>query len=240
MIILVTRPEQDQQQTRDGLRAIEAQALACPLMDRVRLPVGIPDRNWQGLIVTSRNGLRILSDEELERLRPLPLFCVGGRTRALAEMLGFGHIVAVAPTVSALATMMEAQIAPDAGPLLYLSAKHRSGDLAAQLEKYGLEVCLVALYDMVARERLSEEVVAAVQEHRLDGVLLYSKRSAQILLALLAQHDLEEAMQRVVIYCLSSQVAEAVSGHGYQICVSEAPDEATLLACVKKHHSSLI
>ena len=115
MKILVTRPEIDQQQTIKALETLGLEGIASPVMEIVPLPFSLPDDIWQALVVTSRNGLRMVAGDQLERLKGLPLYCVGNRTADLAHALGFAKIVVVAPNVCCVEKAADSRDEPAKG-----------------------------------------------------------------------------------------------------------------------------
>jgi uroporphyrinogen-III synthase len=224
--ILVTRPEIDQQQT---IRALEQRgfvAIGSAVMDIVPLPFKLPIEPWQGLVITSRNALRMLAPADLSTL-----------VDALARELGFAHIALVAANVAELENRLPSVLAPADGPLLYLAGRIRTGALDRTLLQQGFAVCLREVYDMVARDVLSDAALAVIEAEALDGILLYSERSCQILLSLIEQAGLSDKIKNVIFYCLSPRVALPLQGLSYPLVVADAPNERSLLACLENGHN---
>ena len=239
MRILVTRPAEDQAQTLQELQKIGAEGISAPVVQIVSMHFDIADLPWQAVIFTSRNGLRALSDIQRTRLFHVPVFCVGGKTACLAREMGFGEIAASAPRVSDLASLVCDNLQAEAGPILYISARCRSGGLEEELKMRGYLVTLIEAYESQPVLTLSADVVEAIRHDKIDGLLLYSARSARFLLELLQSHGLEMALEKTTLYCLSQVVADIFDGRGYSLVVASAPDERSLLACVEKNHNYL-
>nr|WP_319391383.1 uroporphyrinogen-III synthase [uncultured Cohaesibacter sp.] len=237
MKILVTRPEIDQQQTIGALEQRGFVAIGSAVMDIVPLPFELPNEPWQGLVITSRNALRMLALADLSTLKGYRLFCVGERTAALARELGFAKVALVAANVAELENRLPSALVPADGPLLYLAGKIRTGALDQTLLQHGFAVCLREVYDMVARDALSDAALAAIEAEALDGIFLYSERSCQILLSLIEQADLSDKMKNVIFYCLSPRVALPLQGLSYPLVVADAPNERSLLACLENGHN---
>lgn len=235
--ILVTRPAFDQQQTCEALKEMGCVPVNAPVMALKVLDFALPDTQPSGVIVTSRNGLRALDGSQVEALRFLPFHCVGARTAELARTLGFEQIVHVAETLDALTAVLRSDPPGRPARLLYLAGRKRSGDLADRLKGVGIDIELIEVYDMVASEALSDEALQAIRDGALKGVLLYSRRSADLFQALIERHGVEEAMQGVVHYCLSASVAEPLRAKHRSVLIANAPNEQVLLACVKKDHT---
>ncbi|SNY90568.1 uroporphyrinogen-III synthase [Cohaesibacter sp. ES.047] len=235
--ILVTRPEADQAQTVSALGTIGLEAVSAPVMDIESLPFVLPDEPWQAVIVTSRNALRMLSAEEINEIKACRLCCVGAKTADLARSLGFLRIDQPAPHVADLGERLKSSLEVGGGPVLYPAGHYRSGSLAEDLEELDLRVCLIEIYRMVARSGLPDKAIAAIKAGDLAGILVYSTRSAEILARLLEADGLRDKLGRVPFFCLSESVAARLQGSGFVTHVSEMPNEAALLACVKKHHN---
>ena len=238
--LLVTRPLEDQEQTLTALAELGLVGLSSPVMEARRLAFSLPKEDWQAVVVTSRNGLRMLDDEQLQQVRHHPLFCVGGKTSALANELGFDDIRFVSSDVKELAQVCERALVPDAGPLLYLTARHRTGRLGDALDNIGVCYSLLELYEMVAIERLDDAALAAIKDGSLGGVLLFSRRTAELFVALIDRYHLHSHAQKLTFFCLSSAVASPILQRGYPLVVASAPNEHSLLACAKKGDNYLI
>lgn len=235
--ILITRPETDQGQTGKALISLGFEPLYSPVMDIVRCPVQLTDEEWQGVIVTSRNALRALDAVQLEALRHHDLYCVGAQTAALAKALGFASIAQVARDAAELIASLRVMLKSGCGPVLYLAGRHRSGSILQDLEAQKIDVHLLEMYEMVPREHLVEDALIAIKDQRLDGVLLYSKRTSRLFLSLLEKYDLLPSIRFLTFYCLSDAVASPLEAADCRIVVSEEPNETALLACVKKDHT---
>ena len=72
--------------------------------------------------------------------------------------------------------------------------------------------------------------VAALREKALDGVLLYSKRSAEIFYRLAATANVDASHTKA--FCLSAGVGDIARAAGAQTHVAEFPDDAHLYACI--------
>jgi uroporphyrinogen-III synthase len=241
MRLLVTRPIEDQDQTLEALKARGLEGVCAPVMvvDRIKGALPLPADAWQGLIITSRNSLRMLSEEELAPLKGLALFCVGRKTAELACNLGFRNLVHVQGRLEGLAEVIVQRCNPAGGAFLYLSAVHRTGHLEKELMEQGFSCHLHRLYETCAVAHFSEVIRHAIQDGFIDGVLLYSARTAQIFMDLVERDNLTQFAQDLRYYCLSKAVAAPVEARGYPLVVAETPNETSLLVCVQNDHNYL-
>ncbi|WP_157967552.1 uroporphyrinogen-III synthase [Cohaesibacter intestini] len=240
MRILVTRPALDQDQTCKALRALGIEPVSAPVMEAQGLQFCLSEQAWQAVVVTSRNGLRMLEPAQIAQLRLRPLYCVGAKTESLAHDLGFETIEMCAPDLAVLTPALVSRLNPAGGPVLYLTGRHRTGSLKAALETAGLRVEQVESYDMVASPTLPEDALTAIRKGGIDGVLLYSQRSSQLFLSIASEQGLEAQLGGLTFYCLSPAIATLIKEAGYPLVVADAPNEKSLLASLEKGRNYLI
>ncbi len=240
MRILVTRPALDQDQTCNALQALGIESLSAPVMVAEALDFSLPEQSWQAVIVTSRNGLRMLDPAQVDQLGQRPLYCVGAKTESLARALGFQTIEMCAPDLADLTPALVSRLEPEGGPILYLTGRHRTGSLKNTLEAAGLSVTQVETYAMVASKALPDEACDAIEQGVIDGVLLYSQRSSQLFLSIARKQGLEAKLGGLTFYCLSPAIATLIEDAGYPLVVADAPNEKSLLASLKKGRNYLI
>src|SRR5262249_12364082 len=136
---------------------------------------------WAAVLITSANAVRAVADHprKVECLL-VPTFCVGRRSAEAAHAAGFAHVVAADGDADDLARLVAARapaLAPNR-PVLWLAGEDRAGDLAGALAARGVTVHTVVLYRAVAETTLPDEVREALAGGTIDGVLHYSRRSA--------------------------------------------------------------
>lgn len=115
--------------------------------------------------------------------------------------------------------------------LLYIAGAARSGDLAGALRQRDLAVHTAVVYRVALASTLPPQAVEALAAG-IDGVLHYSRRSAEAYVSAVRQADLVEAgLSDPVHFCLSAQIAAPLVAAGAgNIRIAQTPDEAALLA----------
>src|SRR4051794_17823939 len=208
--------------------------LMAPLLHIEAVAVDLGAAAWGAVAITSANAVRALERHpRLPELAALPLFVVGGRTAQVARATGFGNVMSADGNESDLARLIAAHVAPDDAPLLYLAGEDRAGDLAADLAAQGLRVQVAAVYRAAKAERFSLAAEAALAAGRLDGVLHYSKRSAQAYIDCAQAAGMLDRALRLRHCCLSAQVAKPLLAAGAaDIRVAAWPDEAALVELI--------
>src|SRR3954468_18960604 len=216
------------------LRARGHDVLMASLLHIEALAVDLGAAAWGALAITSANAVRALERHpRLPELAGLPLFVVGRRTAEVARTAGFGNVMSADGNESDLARLIAARVAPDDAPLLYLAGEDRAGDLAVDLAAHGLRVQVAVVYRAAKAERFSLAAEAALAAGRLDGVLHYSKRSAQAYIGCAQVTDMLEQALRPRHYCLSAQVAKPLLAAGAaDIRVAARPDEFALVELI--------
>ena len=232
MRLLVTRPEPDGARTGSALRARGHAVLLAPLLRLEAVDADIADAPYGGVVMTSANAARaIASHSRHAALAALPVFAVGRRSAEAARAAGFCDVRSADGDKADLVALLREEYQAQRGPLLYLAGEDRAGefDLAAS----GAEVVTAVVYRAVAAEKFPDAVAAALAAGALDGVLHFSRRSAETYIACARRASLLAPALAPVKYCLSAVVAEPLAAAGAAaVRIAPRPDEAALLELV--------
>lgn len=228
MRILVTRAAEDAGRTAQRLEAMGHDAVIAPVT-RIA-PTGDPRPSgiWDALIVTSlhaEEALRTLED------RSLPVFAVGERTAAAVRGAGFGTVAVAEGDAVSLSALVRDRL-PPGRTLLHVTARHHKDEPALSLRAAGFRVVQWEAYEARAAERLPEAAVAALRAGRIDAVLHYSRRSADLFLRLAGEAGLSPFLSGPVHVCLSADVADPLEALGLPVRLARRPEEDALLAAV--------
>ncbi|MEQ1771005.1 MAG: uroporphyrinogen-III synthase [Devosia sp.] len=228
--MLVTRPEPDASETAARLAALEIHPVVAPLLKFAPLQTSMPPADgFAALAVTSANALRALHDRgELPHYRHLKVFTVGERTAAAARAFGFAEVVSAGGDLEALVELLAD--AGLAGPILYPTARHQSGNLAQALTPWGVMVITAAVYTMEPTSALPPEAGAGLHEGRIAAALFYSRRTAEAFVALTGWME-KSARTGFGALCLSEAVAEPlVDAHFVRIGLADHPSEEAMMS----------
>jgi len=230
--ILVTRSQPDAARTAAALRARGHAPIVAPLSTIESSPdAELGAGPWAAILITSANAARaVFAHSRRDELRGVPVFAVGSQSAQDIRAAGFGDVTSADGNVSELAELIATRLKPPAR-LLYLAGEERAGDLAATLHARNFIVDTVVVYRIAATATLPAEAAAALAGE-LDGVLHYSRRSAEAFLTAARNSGLlDAALTKPVHYCLSSRVAEPLTDAGAAtVRIAARPDEAALLA----------
>ncbi|MGB7037876.1 MAG: uroporphyrinogen-III synthase, partial [Xanthobacteraceae bacterium] len=190
MRLLITRPIADAARTADALRVRGHDAIVAPLLAiEILSDVEIAAGPFSAILVTSANAApAIAAHRRCDALRSIPVFAVGAQSAQAMRDAGFADVTSADGNVDALVTLATAQAKPGAS-LLYLAGAARSGDLARALRKLDLAVHTAVVYRAVLARTLPPDVTAAVAAG-IDGVLHYSRRTAEAYIGAVRQADL--------------------------------------------------
>jgi len=230
--LLLTRPVADAARSAAALRARGHDVVLAPLIRIEPVPADVgsgASGPWAAVLITSANAL---AGVRVGELTSVPLIAVGDHSAAAARAAGFADVSSASGAVGDLAALVrEKKFLPDQR-LLYLSGADKAGNLAAELEATGLTVETRVVYRAAALATLPEPAGADLLAGRIDGVLHYSRRTAEAYLA--AAVNLGPAALSPVHFCLSGQIAEPLATAGAtKIRVAMRPSEASLLQLVE-------
>jgi uroporphyrinogen-III synthase len=189
---------------------------------------------WGGVLLTSANAARALAHHprgpELLRLQA---FAVGERTAQAARAAGFGDVVSANGNAVDLALLVAANARGRGERLLYLAGEDRAADIAGGLAAQGVPVEMAVIYRAVAATHFPPFVWSALSLGRLDGVLHYSRRSAEVYVSCAKAAGVLDKATALFHYCLSAQVTPPLLEEGAaKIRTARRPDEAALVDLV--------
>ncbi|MEA2842237.1 MAG: uroporphyrinogen-III synthase [Methylobacteriaceae bacterium] len=226
MRVLLTRAKEDAARSAASLAALGHESIVSPVIEIIGLPAKLPAQQVDAVVATSAHAFASVDVRELSYT---PLYVVGERTREAARRVGWNAPIHVSENAKALIVFLRVD-SPDTRSVLYLAGDHRKPDIEAAAREIGLGLEVVETY--VAREilSLSEESERALRAGALDGVLHYSRRSAELFIALTQRAELWVEAAKLRHFALSPDVAEPLATAGARIHVAAHPDEDHLFA----------
>jgi uroporphyrinogen-III synthase len=203
--VLITRPRARAEDLARRLEAHGDTVLIEPLLTIAPIAEAIPSlAGVQAIVLTSANAVSALS----EPAKRLPVFAVGDATAAAARRAGCATVVSAAGTGADLARRIARRCHPDRGILLHLSGEEVRPEMAQALTAAGFGLRRQAVYRAEAATTLSPNTTEAFFRGGIDAVLLFSPRTARILVDLIREHDLALTLEAVSAICLSAAVAK--------------------------------
>jgi len=237
MRLLLTRPRPENDMLARRLISLGHEVLVEPLLSieqvtGVEFNSGAP----QAIIVTSINGARALSShQQAEQFSRTPIYAVGAATAdALTQ---FNVTYTGSDGVAALTDVILRELKPDAGPIIYVRGVHVARDIASVLIASGYTVDQAVMYEAVQRNTFSEDTRQAFQNGFIDGVVLFSPRTAVIFSNLVDKADLLERLVDVTFYCLSQNVSDSIEFNNNQapgqVVIAGTPTQESLISSIQ-------
>lgn len=216
--------------TARALAALGIDSAVAPVFEIEATGDPLPDlANVQAFLVTSANGARMLAAATEQR--DIPVFAVGASSAGVAQEAGFAHVENAGGDVVALAALIRGRLKPADGTLVHVCGTVTAGDLAGVLTDAGFSVRRAVLYRAHAAEALPDTARSELSGGTLDGVLLYSPRSARIFCQLVVDAGQAQACETLFVACLSAAVAEQAARLPFaDIRVAATPDQDSLFA----------
>lgn len=237
MRLLVTRPEPDAFRTADALRERGHTVSIAPLLKIEGVPADIGSGPWDAIVMTSANSCRAAAAHpRFPELVHRAAFCVGQHSAEAARQAGFADVTAAGGDAAELAQMLKDRFARDRH-LLYLAGEDRAADLAADLATHGIYMKTVVIYRALKVPEFPPATRAALAAQEIDGVLHFSRRTAESYLSCAVGAALLDKALAPFHYCLSPQVARPLLQAGSAtVRVAEKPNEASLVELVGTAH----
>ncbi|WP_046861506.1 uroporphyrinogen-III synthase [Microvirga massiliensis] len=226
MRILVTRSRDDAERTAERLRERGHEPILAPVLEIAPTGTTPPVESPAALILTSGHAV---APAAAALPKQVPVFAVGERTARAARQAGFTAVATAGGDAQALVRLVAERIAPGAR-LLHTRGRDAKPEPEASLSAHGFAVRPWIAYDARPAGALPAEAVEAIRAGAIEAVLHYSRRSAEILLALAADAQLDACLPRMRHACLSADVAQPLTLAGLDVVVAEAPNEDRLLA----------
>lgn len=236
MKILLTRPIEDSQKIADDLKKLSIDSEISPLLEIQKKLNAIPDHEkYQCIILTSKHAA--LGLIEVNAKKSLPIYCVGDATSNFISKLGFLNAISASGDAGDLTRLVKKNLTPSDGPILYLCGQHTNSNINDILKLSGFIVDVSIVYEAKEIQSLSKTVIKSLRKKEINGVFLYSPRSARILCNVIECLGLKKTSQDLIVYCLSSAVANEVKDLIWKdVLIAQNPSNLAMLALVGEHN----
>jgi uroporphyrinogen-III synthase len=235
MRLLVTRPRDDAEAFAKILHMRGHVAIIAPVMEvHVMAGARIALDGVQAVLATSANGVRALA-AGIER-RDLTVYAVGPQTAEQAREAGFTIVISAEGDSSDLVEAVAREADPAKGALLHVAGAETAGRLQHALQARGFRVETAVLYEAVPVAKLPAEAEVALREGTVDGVFLFSPRSARSFVALVGDAGLAAQCAKLNACCISPATAEALNPLSFaRVAVAGTPNQDAILDLVPPH-----
>jgi uroporphyrinogen-III synthase len=205
------------------------------MLDIQNVPdISFGDGPWAAVLMTSGNAARALATHpKCGTIKTLRCFAVGRQTAEAARVAGFEEVISADGDGGDLALLVAREVSDPSLPLLYLAGDDRARDMAAELAPAGLRLETVVIYRAVATRAFEKEILAALADRKIDGVLHYSRRSTGIFVACARAGGVAQEAASLRHFCLSARASEPLAEIGAaRVFIAAGRDEEAMLALV--------
>lgn len=193
-------------------------------IERIDQPEPIPD-DVQLIVLTSAHAIPALTDQA----KTYPIYAVGEATAIAARAAGCQQIHLSEGNVQNLSQLIVENCRSRDGSILHLSGEVIREGLAETLNEYDFHYRRQVTYRAVAATRFSDEAIDAWKRRMIAAVLLFSPRTAEVLVRLLRRHGLESHVDSTAAICLSEATATPCRGLVWKtICPAARPNRQAL------------
>ena len=225
------RAEEDAAESAARLAELGISAVIAPAFEPAALAASPPPGPFVAMIATSAKAFELAGPTTLEAAQDLEAYVVGEKTFRAAERAGLHANAPALRDATALARkLVDAFSAP--ARLLYFAGRDRKSDLERALVAAGLSVATLEVYEMRAREQWSETEIESVA--RAAAALHYSRRSAEVSLALALKAGLGALWRNIAHIAISHDAAAPLSAAGAKnVVVAAAANEVAMFVALK-------
>jgi uroporphyrinogen-III synthase len=223
--VALMRPIAEAERSAALLRARGFEPIVAPVLEVRGTGDGPAEAPYNAVLATSANAFAFLDPAARARLQGLPLYVAGERTAAAALAIGLGPVEGSCADASALAAVLAARL-PRSSRLLYLAGRERKGALEAALGGAGHDVVAIEVYVAEARAWSAAEVAGVA---RCEAALHYSRRSAELSIALCAEAGLADHWRATLHGCISLDAAEPLRANGAKRIVTASSAQESFL-----------
>lgn len=230
--LLLTRPEDDSISVCKALTAMGIDCVIAPLLQIENIPgPDIVTDALQGFLVTSANGVRAVAART--KNRDLPVYAVGDATARAARDIGFGCVTSASGDVDDLAALVAHACDAEDGAFYHAAGTVTAGDLSGRLAAVGFEVIREKIYEAKTVEHLPDNARAALAAGAIDGVVIFSPRTAETFMDRVAAAGLIPVLGDVQLFALSQNVRDAAGSDWGEVIVAKTPTQESLLNAIR-------
>ncbi len=229
--VLLTRPEQNAEQSIARLFDLGYKALNCSVFKTISIPFTAPDIS--NLIVTSQNGvehgLRSIKNNNQH------IFAVGEKTASKARALGFQKITTSNGNGESLVETIINQDNKQTSNNRYchLAGTEIAFDISTALNKAGIIAEKITVYKTVAIDNFKENITTSIKSREIDAALFYSAQGATIFEDIMRKNQQTDALQHITAISLSNRIDSYLKEVWLNKKIAKEPNENSLFDALK-------
>ncbi len=238
-LALITRAKDEAAITAIELRELGIDSFIEPLLTISYKDISLQLRqaltgDIQGVIVTSRNGVKALKAMAVLP-SDFPIITVGDKTANCAMECEFADVKSAGGDVQTLGDFIINNYHAKNGGFVYISGEVVAGQLQQRLQKAGFDCERMVAYAAQTADSLSPDCLKLFEGRGFDVVLSYSPRTSNTLGKLLEQYGLADKMDKTTLLCISENAAAPLRAVNFaKIMVAEKPNGESVLELIGK------
>ena len=233
MRLIITRPLERALPLSEKLKEEGHEIFLAPVLKIQTCPFSKPEEPLQAVIFTSVQGVEAVVEQGSFQI--FPAFTVGSKTAGAARQADFETIYNADGNIDDLYNLILERANPGKGLLLHLTGEQPAGKLVERLKEKNYRAARERVYEALAADSLSAQIVEKIRKKAFDGVLFYSPRTAAIFTRIILETALEGCFKNAVAFCLSENIAEKAEELAWkEIALPENPNEASMIALLQR------
>lgn len=234
MKVLITRAEPAASQTAANLAKRGHEAILLPLFEVVDTQNSIPEKDYDGIIFTSKNAVDILKLRNWKIPNPnVHVFCVGKKTEQAAQMLGFKQTYSANGGGAALVDLIRTMNLAE-NNMLYLSTPDKSFDMKKALQALQINIQTVDIYQAKPITPKNNQVKQAIASVSTGFVFTFSALSSEHLAKILKSNEMLGSLKECTLISISDQAIKPLEHIDWKDIISAAtPQEDQMIALIR-------
>lgn len=213
--IIITRPLADSENTakilsKHGLDHFIEPALVTEFISSSISNLSHTISKHDGIIITSKNAIRSIASINIDR--NIKIISLGKATSSFAKKIGFTNVEYAGQNIGQLCQHIKANYKGKS----FTYASGESITVELNKENCGNEITRISVYKTVPTQKLSQGFKEKLQHGNFNGIMFFSKRTAEIFYNILKAEGLELHIQNLHAFCLSNDIAELIKNYGFK------------------------
>jgi uroporphyrinogen-III synthase len=223
MRLILTRPIDDSLYLASIMKSKDHDFLIDPMLEIEFIDNNFDTEEFNCFILTSRYAAHsLLKIYNINKLKNKIFFCIGVATRNILANSGFKNIHHANGTSEDLLKIITNFSRKD-NKFLYIRGVDINCDICKILNNSGIYVREEVTYKANPASALSRETVSAIDGNNIDGIIFYSKRTAEIFIDLIKINKLSNKTSIICAYCLSEDIAGILREFNMEVKVAKYP-----------------
>jgi len=214
-LYLITRPKNQAKYIGQIINKAGHEFLIDSMIDiKVNKPNYKLDFNkFSHFVITSSNACEYIKKINLNKNKIF--FAVGDVSAQKLKNIGFNNVIYAQNSVVSLRNLMLKKLNKKTDKILYFCADVISYDLENYFRKVNVDFHSIIAYKTFVASSLKVETIKNIQSGKVDKILIYSQRTAEIFYNLLQYHNIVDAAINIEIICISKNIINFLQGKGF-------------------------